>query len=291
MRLICPNCDAQYEVPAEVMPPEGRDVQCSNCGRTWFQEHPDHASEAPTTTDDPALEDEEVVTVSETQDNAWTEPATDAEPQQETPEEPEDPEMPDGPARRELDPAVADVLRAEAELEAQARRNEAVAMESQPDLGLPEISEEEVRRAREAKERMAKMRGEYLSEDEEAQEKMLAASTAVMGSRRDLLPDIEEINSTLRANNDRSPEHDPGQTAQIEEQEKRGSRLGFSLTVAFVALLVLIYVFAPAIAQTLPPAAGMLETYVSMVDGWRAWLDTQMSGLLQWLDKTADGGS
>ncbi|WP_235602498.1 zinc-ribbon domain-containing protein, partial [Sulfitobacter pontiacus] len=41
MRLICPNCDAQYEVPDEVMPSSGRDVQCSNCGQTWFQHHPD----------------------------------------------------------------------------------------------------------------------------------------------------------------------------------------------------------------------------------------------------------
>ncbi|MDG1102854.1 MAG: zinc-ribbon domain-containing protein, partial [Ascidiaceihabitans sp.] len=40
MRLICPNCDAQYEVPTEVVPTEGRDVQCSNCGQTWFQHHP-----------------------------------------------------------------------------------------------------------------------------------------------------------------------------------------------------------------------------------------------------------
>ncbi|MEP5090684.1 MAG: zinc-ribbon domain-containing protein, partial [Paracoccaceae bacterium] len=41
MRLICPNCDAQYEVPSEVIPEDGRDVQCSNCGDTWFQAHPD----------------------------------------------------------------------------------------------------------------------------------------------------------------------------------------------------------------------------------------------------------
>ncbi len=38
MRLTCPNCRAQYEVPDEVIPEEGRDVQCSNCEKTWFQE-------------------------------------------------------------------------------------------------------------------------------------------------------------------------------------------------------------------------------------------------------------
>ena len=42
MRITCPNCGAQYEVPDEVIPAEGRDVQCSNCGDTWYQYHPDH---------------------------------------------------------------------------------------------------------------------------------------------------------------------------------------------------------------------------------------------------------
>ncbi len=38
MRLICPNCVAQYEVDQDVIPPEGRDVQCANCGHNWFQD-------------------------------------------------------------------------------------------------------------------------------------------------------------------------------------------------------------------------------------------------------------
>lgn len=38
MRLICPNCVAQYEVDEDVIPPEGRDVQCANCGHNWFQD-------------------------------------------------------------------------------------------------------------------------------------------------------------------------------------------------------------------------------------------------------------
>ena len=37
MRLVCPNCDAEYEVDATVIPDTGRDVQCSNCGHAWFQ--------------------------------------------------------------------------------------------------------------------------------------------------------------------------------------------------------------------------------------------------------------
>ncbi|AGT07631.1 zinc-ribbon domain-containing protein [Paracoccus aminophilus] len=37
MRLICPNCDAQYEIDSTLVPPKGRDVECSSCGQVWFQ--------------------------------------------------------------------------------------------------------------------------------------------------------------------------------------------------------------------------------------------------------------
>ena len=40
MRLTCPNCSAQYEVPVEAIPPAGRDVQCSACQHTWFESGP-----------------------------------------------------------------------------------------------------------------------------------------------------------------------------------------------------------------------------------------------------------
>lgn len=40
MRLVCPSCAAQYEVPDDAIPEDGRDVQCGTCGTVWFQEHP-----------------------------------------------------------------------------------------------------------------------------------------------------------------------------------------------------------------------------------------------------------
>lgn len=40
MRLSCPGCGAQYEVDAGAIPTEGREVQCSACGHTWFQYAP-----------------------------------------------------------------------------------------------------------------------------------------------------------------------------------------------------------------------------------------------------------
>lgn len=40
MRLVCPNCEAKYEVPEDAIPETGRDVQCANCGHAWFQMRP-----------------------------------------------------------------------------------------------------------------------------------------------------------------------------------------------------------------------------------------------------------
>lgn len=38
MRLVCPNCVAQYEVADGTIPDTGRDVQCANCNHIWFQD-------------------------------------------------------------------------------------------------------------------------------------------------------------------------------------------------------------------------------------------------------------
>jgi predicted Zn finger-like uncharacterized protein len=36
MRLICPNCKAEYEVPDGMVPAAGRHVQCAECHTRWF---------------------------------------------------------------------------------------------------------------------------------------------------------------------------------------------------------------------------------------------------------------
>ncbi|WBU53416.1 zinc-ribbon domain-containing protein [Paracoccus sp. SCSIO 75233] len=37
MRLICPRCNTRYDLPGEMIPPEGREVECSACGNIWMQ--------------------------------------------------------------------------------------------------------------------------------------------------------------------------------------------------------------------------------------------------------------
>jgi predicted Zn finger-like uncharacterized protein len=270
MRLICPNCDAQYEVADDVIPTEGRDVQCSNCGQTWFQNHPDHIP-------DDAEDDDEGREYLAEQDD----PPADDEERAEAPI----------PQRRELDPSVADILRQEAELESQARAQAADRLESQPELGLDSTETDADRRAREARERMARMRGEDLAPDQVSE---AAATAAAIGSRRDLLPDIEEINSTLRSTSDRQAGTTATAADAIEDEpqaRKSGFRRGFSLMILLVVILGAIYAMAPEIAKAVPQVDPYLSAYVAQVDVIRVWLDGQVTGLLTWLDATAAKGN
>lgn len=43
MRLTCPRCAAQYEIADSAIPPAGREVECSSCGRIWHQPAPGRA--------------------------------------------------------------------------------------------------------------------------------------------------------------------------------------------------------------------------------------------------------
>lgn len=267
MRLICPNCDAQYEVVDDVIPVEGRDVQCSNCGHTWFQHHPDHMPE-------PEAAAADVPETIEPQD---------------APAPNEERSPPPETARKELDPGVADILREEAERETQARAKEAEALESQPELGLDTAAQTDAdKRAQEARDRMAQMRGEDPdTESETAAE--AAATAAAIGSRRDLLPDIDEINSTLRSTSDRKsdPAADAHASAEIPSQKRGGFRRGFVLMVVLALILVCIYIFAPQIAEAVPQVDPYLSAYVAQMDQLRMWLDGRVQGVLTWLDTTA----
>ena len=257
MRLICPNCGAQYEVPTEVIPTEGRDVQCSACSNTWFQAHPDHDAGLADEVDRPSVEP------------VAPPPELEPKPAQETP----------AMIRQELDPDISDVLRQEAEFEAAARAAEQGApLETQPDLGLEAQPENEgERRAREARERMARMRGEPVPD-----EVAVAAVTAAAGSRRDLLPDIEEINSTLRSSGERRrpAEADdadlPGTTPRIK-RKGRGFRRAFVTTIMLGAQII----------EFVPTAEPYVAQYSALVEDARTWLDGSVDSGLAWLDQKA----
>lgn len=241
MRLTCPQCDAQYEVDVAVIPPDGRDVQCSNCGHTWFQK-PDS-----------------------TPDDAQPDPL---DPDQDTALPGADAALP-GPQRRSLDPSVVDLLRQEAELEQSARASasDTFGIESQPDLGL----ETGTSRHGTPRDRFAEMHGITPPTVQETREQ---------GARRDLLPDVEEINSTL--------DHAAAEAADMRLDDdtdgdgtRNDFRRGFALVILLATVAVALYAYAPAIGKLHPTLAAGMDRYVAVVDAWRLWANTAIPQALQ----------
>ena len=278
MRLICPNCGAQYEVADDVIPPTGRDVQCSNCGHTWFEmpgaseaaEAEEMTRAAPTAKQAPPAE-----SVAEPVAEPDAEPEPEPEPGPEAVEQTPVPDAaPAAAARSAISPQIAGILREEAAREEAARRAEtAPALESQPDLGLEQSFDPEDQRAEEARRRMARLRGEPAPA-------IGAPMTPAANARRELLPDIEQINSTLRATSDR-PTAMPPETFIVQDQRRGGFGTGFVTVLLLAAAFAAIYAFAPRIAAAVPQAEPVLTRYVALVDEGRLWLDLKMQTIIE----------
>ena len=271
MRLICPNCDAQYEVDDGAIPEAGRDVQCSNCGHAWFQ-----VREAPITdlSADLYREPEPVAPV----------PAALAQSEEEDEDAPAPPTPPGvAPVKRTLDDSVLAVLREEAERELAARKAESASgLEMQGDLGLPPPVSAVVGSSAEP----AKKTGASDTDQRYATMQTEAAPRARASARRDLLPDIEEINSSLRPT---EADSNPAADDTGSSRSASGFRSGFALMVIFAILALALYLMAPKISVHIPGAAKMLASYVAAVDSLRLGLDELMRRATGALNGTAGG--
>lgn len=245
MRLICPNCDAEYEVDDAAIPDTGRDVQCSSCGHAWFQLPP------------------EIELALEQEDELFGRPES-ADPLPDLDDDPAPPSPPlDEAPRRSVDESLLAILREEAEREAAARRAEGAPIETQPDLGLaPPPPAAQGAAAR----RIAELRNEPVEPP--------APQAGRAASRRDLLPDIEEINPSLKGGASRPA--DLGDTDSDTPEDTGSFRRGFTLSLTLAVLAAAVYVSAPRITAYLPATEGAMTAYVHTVDSARLWLDGAM---------------
>ena len=280
MRLTCRNCDAQYEVDDAAIPPEGRDVQCSGCGHAWFQMRADAVPQlrpevsAPV---DPAGPDPAAAMWSDPgvhtkDDPARTEPLTDEGPPPVLPEAQEDAAL----RRRGLDDTVLEVLREEAAREAAVRRAEAPPpIEVQTDLGLappPPPLPPSVLAARQS------FADFLVSPDELTLEEDTQARPA---SRSELFPDVEEINSTLRASSEpRGDESEAGTETHVGA-DRRGFRTGFLMIILIAVLSWLVYAMAPQIVAAVPASESAMQAYVEGVDLARLSVDAALQSAIR----------
>lgn len=288
MRLICPNCGAQYEVDAAMIPAGGRDVQCSNCVTTWFQPGkptPVPAEEA--SIDDafaPAQKEEEGVAIA-----------------------------PPPPRRIETSAGALEIIRQEAAREARMRAAEALETQEEMPLDMPDDAAERGRQARaqiaaltrpETKPEVEPEAPEVQDEPDapelegeapeveapepEIDEPEMAPAPQPPtisterriepepeGARRDLLPNIEDINATL------SPDENDVQTRIVAAAAPRkgsaapapGRGFGFGLVIIAAVVAVIAYVTAGSLAEAMPDAAPSLAAYVEWVNGLRMALN------------------
>jgi len=95
MRLVCPSCKANYEVPRTAVPIGGREVQCASCDHKWFQTRTKKTTdEKPTQLDSKSSEEINIAI----ENNAS--------------------------AQRKIDPSVIKILKEEAKREIEARDRE-----------------------------------------------------------------------------------------------------------------------------------------------------------------------
>jgi predicted Zn finger-like uncharacterized protein len=317
MRLVCPNCEAKYEVPDDAIPDAGRDVQCANCGHAWYQMRsrsgsgagspdpiaqptagiavleaaevsppaedltadveaavaepvaaddlpPDEVADTPP--EDPAPEPE-VLLVAEAEADVESVLEPEDEPQEESePElEPEDEAellaeaaASSAPAGYAVDESVLAILREEAEREASVRRGESRPLETQSELGIDAAVAAKVKVAPAAAALAA-----ALSDDGKP------------SARRDLLPDVEEINSTLRPAEHQSEDDLPA--GEIPPPEASGGfRSGFLLVMTVAIIGAGLYIAAPTVGRLVPGLASTMESYIAVVDGFRLRLDGVM---------------
>lgn len=287
MRLICPNCEAEYEVDDAAIPDTGRDVQCSNCGHAWFQLPPEIEL---------ALEQEEELFGQ----TGAADPFPDAE--EDLPAPLAAAAATEAPAPAEISPAAAEppkrsmdenlmaILREEAEREAAARKAEASVLETQQDLGLQSAAPAPAATATAgvvgglgaAARRIAQLKGV----DPDAPPPVPPKPQ----TRRDMLPDIEEINSSLKGG-DALPELADPEETDGRAAEAQGFRRGFAVALLIAVIGLAVYVSAPRIVAMVPAAEGTVAAYVGAVDSARLWLDGMMRSATQSLREMAGQGT
>lgn len=244
MRLICPKCDAQYDIADDVIPEGGRDVQCSSCAHTWFQ------------MDKPKIAGR---------------PLTQRPTPRPTPAEPDDGPRHkpiDATERKPLDSSIADILREEAAREQEVRATE----EARPHPS-EDRSQSPGERAEETRKRIAAMTGDAAATPAAV---AAAATGAVQGANLRTVPGIDEINATLRARAEASDMSGLTEEEKEEVVHRRGFRRGFFIVLFLLAILIAPYFFADQIVENLPQTQEIMTQYVQIVDEGRVWLNEQV---------------
>lgn len=316
MRLACPNCGARYDVPDDAVPPQGRDVECSNCGYAWFQDAPAPWSD---------------VSAGHEGERGDGAAGDDAAPDAARPRLPSErdwaagrgrsvasvplaavPGGEDGDARAggesragTLEDSVRAILQEEAAHEravraAEARVTDAPGEPAPVDDRMPPVDDGEdgagfgqLMAETDTSDADLSDDDTAMAAEEETPEEWGEASLdgapdeAGPPARRALLPDVEEITSTLHPGNRGMDEAD-AEVEALPDLNRRGARTGFLLLIALVILAADVYLAADDLARWIPALADVLGDYVAFIERMREALRNVIEGVVETL--AAAGG-
>lgn len=260
MRIVCPSCNAQYEIDVSLLPDGGREVQCSACGHIWFQSGAASATDttsAPEPSPSPAAPELNTPTdqtspntASPETDSASQTDEPDLTPEEDTALEGDDDQPRTVPQPQAVDAKVLDILRDEAEYEAQQRAREATGLETQPELGLLGAAP-------------------WPSKPERAEDEDTRASAGKAKTAAPAFPDIDDISESLEPVGRKRDKNSAFEVPATGEEKKRSFLRGMMLPVILALILVSLYLAAPAIIDAIPASAPILTGYVNTIDELR----------------------
>lgn len=255
--LICPSCAAEYSVPIAAIPPQGREVQCAECGNIWRVTRGPAPDPVPQQVFDPEpqieLPTQEVV----------------AQPAQ--PSETAAPFF-DVPLHRRLPENVLKILREEVEHERRARALEAG--RPLPDLPMPQ------RFVDDTPSPPPSQRPAKASDDDDWVVTTVVAAPAPTDTARptedadgwaaDLPESVPAVGAARTIVATPAPQPDTADIVEppaattaapvtAEKPARSGYRAGLGLGLAIAASLLALYVLAPAMADAGPFGAWLAE--------------------------------
>ena len=296
MELICPSCEARYQVPDSSIGEKGRQVSCMSCGHGWHAFTPLvlGSSAAPPTTASGGIDFQ---MPSRPGRSSAPYPPSEAEaPPPRSPEPPrpaEPPRMPD-PSRSEQLAEIREML-----AEVQSEERAAAALTPDEDyrartgtLGAQPKSE----------------RRDSNAATSEAQPQAAASPLRPAPSEPEEIDDEDDETDPLRrrmAMHDRDKERKRTDVEKLRKRHDRRVRrqqragevrsgaflTGFLLIVMIGAVMTAIYMLQPQIVARMPGTGPMLEEYVETVDGLRVQVAEGYESARIWLTGLLDGNA
>ncbi|WP_333711930.1 zinc-ribbon domain-containing protein [Yoonia sp.] len=272
MRLICPKCDAQYNVADDAIPKGGRDVQCSTCGHTWFQTEMSRVLSRPVS----RVLSRPIPTAVKSEPREAAMATSRDVAAYDVPHKHKEPSKVDGPRHRPVDENIARILREEA-----GREHDVPAPTKTQTPPPPKTSESKPVAATVDKDE-TRQRIASLTETEggtRTGEKPTFAAVTTGNPRA--VPSLSEINGVLRARESHSANAELTEAERIEAVRRRGFRRGFFTVLLLFAVAIIPYVLADEIVANLPQSRETMTGYVMVVDQLRVTMNATISGIIE----------